>query len=106
MGKTIRFGDLVRASGQPEPVALWQAPEKDKSFMRAVKENKVLTVIQEPRAKTKDYGLIGFHQHSHASYFIFPRRLTAKGDNVRVVGINYQLVQQPKMRMRLAEEKV
>jgi hypothetical protein len=48
MGKTIRFGDLVRLSGRPQFITLWTAPEKDHRVSRAMKENRVLTVFEEP----------------------------------------------------------
>jgi hypothetical protein len=48
MEKTLRFGDLVRNSGRPETIALWTDPKKDRTLTRAIKENRVLTVIQEP----------------------------------------------------------
>jgi hypothetical protein len=51
----------------------------------------VVTVIQEPKSSGKDFGLVGFHQLPHASYFVFPRPLNAKPD-ARVVGINYELL--------------
>jgi len=61
--------------------------------MKAVRENRVLTVNQEPASKRKDFGEIGFHRHKHASYFVFPRAL--KKDPGRVIGINYDLVSEP-----------
>ena len=73
MEKRLRFGDLVRNSGRPQPLTLWTKPEKNGTLKRAIKGNRVLTVIQEP-GKT-DFGTIGFHVRPGASYFIFPRGL-------------------------------
>lgn len=91
MDKKLRFGDLVRLSGRPGVFTLWTKPEKDRAFTRAVKENRVLTVIQEPGKR--DYGLIGFQLHPGASYLIFPRPLP-RDQETRVIGINYQLVEE------------
>jgi len=51
MGKTVRFGDLVRESGRPEVVTLRVDPKKDPSFSKAIKENRVLTVLTEVRRR-------------------------------------------------------
>jgi hypothetical protein len=91
--KTIRFGDLVKNSGRPEIVTLWGDPEKQKGFAKAIKENRVLTVIQNVGGQ-KDYGLIKFDREAHAVYLVFPRPLP-KGPDARVIGINYQLTDEP-----------
>lgn len=85
MPKTVRFGDLVRQSGRPEALTLWTDP-------KAIRENRVLTVIQEPTGKKKDFGQIGFHRSASALYFVFPHPLVQRGDG-RVVGINYELAE-------------
>lgn len=72
-------------------VTLWMDPESDPSFSRAIKENRVLTLIQPRSSNHKDYGIIGFHKDPHASYLLFPRSLPQDGD-LRVVGIRYELV--------------
>jgi len=102
--KERRFRELVEASGKPEVFALWTAPQKDRSFMKAVKENRVLTVIQEPRSKRKDFGLIGFHKNPCATYLVFPKPLERE-DQIRVVGINYDWVQRPKSASPRADYK-
>jgi hypothetical protein len=96
MQKELRFGELVKKSGKPEIVSLWTDPRRDRSFMKAVKENRVLTLTQEPASKKKDFGKIGFHRTPHASYLIFPRPLP-KGATPRVIGIKYRLMQQPRV---------
>jgi len=93
MEKRIRFGDLVRESGRPEVVTLWGDPEKQKGFAKAIKENRVLTVIQNVGGQ-KDYGLIKFDREAHAVYLVFPRPLPKEPD-ARVIGINYQLTDEP-----------
>ena len=73
MEKECRFNELVKESGHPEVVTLWTKPQQDPGFMRAVRENRVLTVVhQRPK---KDYGLIGFQLQPLAAYLVFPRPL-------------------------------
>ena len=92
MGKTIRFGDLVRESGRPEAVTLWIGPKKDRSFSKALRENRVMTIHSDPSSHQKDFGEIGFHEEKGATYLVFPRALPKARDS-RVVGINYQLAE-------------
>src|SRR5213080_50404 len=93
MQKTVRFGDLVRNYGRPEPVTLWTDPKHDPRISRAIRENRVLTVHQEPTSKKKDFGEIGFHKIPFAAYFVFPKPLK-EDKTIRVVGINYQLAEE------------
>jgi len=93
MGKTIRFGDLVRGSGRPEVVTLWLEPRKDQRFSRAVRENRVLTIHGDPASQRKEFGRIGFHQEQGAMYLVFPRPLPEAPES-RIVGINYQLTEE------------
>ncbi|HZR17872.1 MAG TPA: hypothetical protein VFE51_11150 [Verrucomicrobiae bacterium] len=91
MDKRLRFGDLVRQSGRPQAITLWTKPQENKVLTRAIKEHRVLTVIQEPGKR--DYGAIGFQATPGASFFIFPKRLPSES-KARVVGINYQLIEE------------
>jgi|ERR1051326_1219769 hypothetical protein len=93
MGKKIRFGDLVRASGRPEIVTLWTKPTQNRSFIKAVKANRVLTVFQG-RGQRRDSGQIGFHERANALYLVFPRPLSNSRQD-QVIAINYQLIEQP-----------
>lgn len=95
--KKIRFGDLVRHSGRPEIFILWTEPNMNRSFTRAIKENRVLTVILEQGKR--DYGTIGFERKPGAVFLLFPRPLP-KGRDARVIGINYALVEQPNIEPR------
>ena len=90
---TIRFGDLVRGSGRPRVVTLWTDPKKDRSFSKAIRENRVLTVHTDPTGRRKEYGAIGFRREPGALYLVFPERLP-KEPKARIVGINYQLAQE------------
>jgi hypothetical protein len=95
--REIRFKDLVKTAGKPTIVSLWSDPRRDRPFMKAVKENRVLTLVQEPASKKKDFGRIGFHQEQHAAYLVFPEPLPAIRDS-RVIGIKYDLVEQARVR--------
>lgn len=91
--KKIRFGDLVRQSGRPSPFALWTPPDKNPELQRAIKANRVLTVRHQSIGTKRDVGQIGFREQRESVYLVFPRRLpAAKGP---VVGINYELLEQP-----------
>jgi len=91
MPKEIRFSNLVQKSGKPETVTLWAAPQSNSAFMKAVKENRVVTVFQKPTGTKKDFGQIGFHQEKFATYLVFPKPLPKLGD-VHVIGIKYELL--------------
>jgi len=91
---TIRFRDLVKQFGKPQIKSLWAKPENDSAFMRAVKQNRVLTLSQKSRGT--DFGEIGFHQKPHAAYLIFPKPLkVVRG--AKVVGVKYDLVAEPEI---------
>jgi hypothetical protein len=94
--KEIRFHDLVNNAGRPEVVFVWSDPKQDSSFMKAVKDNRVVTLIQQPVTHKKDFGEIGFHQDPRAAYFIFPKPLPEL-EAVRVVGIKYDLMGRPRV---------
>ena len=91
MEKRIRFGDLVRNSGRPEPVTLWKDPSKDRNIVRARKENRILTVVHDP--KKRDYGLIGLHQREEAATYLLFQRPLPKEKEAYVIGINWQVIE-------------
>jgi hypothetical protein len=86
--KTVRFEKLVKQSGVPEQATLWVPPEKDPRFMRAVRENRVVTLCQQNVGTKKDYGLIGFFKEKNAAFLIFPRKLSLPAET-KVIGIKY-----------------
>lgn len=98
MEKKLRFGDLVRNAGRPKVLTLWTKPEQDRALSSAIKKNRVVTLIQEPNKK--DHGLIGLHQARNALYLIFPRPLPRE-PTARIIGINYQLIEEPDLKPRL-----
>lgn len=92
--KVVRFSDLVNQLGNPHTTTLWRAPEKDPAFLKAVKENRVLTVHQENRSQKSDVGSVGFHREKTAAYLIFPKSLE-KFSEAKIVGIKYELIHEP-----------
>jgi hypothetical protein len=92
MGNTVRFSALVKASGQPSVYLPLVAPCEDKEFMRAVKEQRVLTIHQEPTSKRRDAGTVGFVEEKFVTYFVFPKSLK-DFDGARVVGIKYDVLE-------------
>jgi hypothetical protein len=63
--------------------------------MKAVKENRVLTVIHQRLNNKKDYGRIGFKLQPQAAYLVFPKPLPGDHD-AKVIGIHYELLVQSK----------
>lgn len=90
VAKKIRFSELVKKSGRPETVTLWTKPEDNPPFMKAVRENRVLTLVLKPNGNHPDYGEIAFHQGPNALYLVFAKSLP-KVSGARVVGIKYDL---------------
>ena len=91
---TARFASVVEAAGKPEVVSLWTKPERDKKFMAAVRQNRVVTVKQATVGSAKDFGVVGFLREKNSSFLVFPKSLQAFKDR-RIVGIKYDLIQTP-----------
>src|SRR5437867_3612078 len=89
--KQVRFSKLVEQGGEPAAYLPFGDPEKDKSFMRAVKEQRVVTIKQEPTSKHKDFGVVGFLKEKYVTYLIFPKTLR-EFSGQRVIGINYDVL--------------
>src|SRR5215207_635860 len=96
--KQVRFTKIVETGGKPEAYLPFSDPEKDPAFMRAAKEGRVVTLKQEPTAKHKDFGIVGYMKEKFATYLIFPRTLKARSGQ-RVIGINYDLLQSADVRI-------
>lgn len=101
----IRFRELVKKAGQPEEKSLWTDPKRDREFQKAVKENRVLTIVQQPTAKKKEFGEIGFHEQRYATYLVFPKRLPAEAD-AKVIGIDYALIGHPEVHDAIDSSKI
>lgn len=93
--KTVRFAQVVQEVGNPQPYTLWESPEKDPQFSQAMRENRLMTVLQEPVGHKKDYGLVGYHKTANASYLIFPGSLS-KFEGKKIIGVKYELLGEPK----------
>lgn len=93
--KTVRFSQVVERSGQPHVHTLWVAPEKDPELKRAQQAHRVMTI--EPGASGKtDVGIVGFDRgQKDGQLLIFPKSLQ-RFEGARVVGIKFDLVEQPK----------
>jgi hypothetical protein len=89
--KTVRFTAVVAKMGTPKVYLPFSDPKNDRTFMRAVKENRVLTIHQEPASRRSDFGTVGFDGEKYASYLIFPKSLTQFA-NTRVIGIKYNVL--------------
>ena len=90
--KQVRFSKIVETGGKPEAYLPFSDPEKDPAFMRAAKEGRVVTIKQEPTAKHKDFGIVGYIKEKFATYLIFPESLKAFSGQ-RVIGIDYGVLQ-------------
>jgi hypothetical protein len=91
--KKIRFGDLVRESGRPSTIELWTPPEKNKELQRAIRANRILTIQRSNVGNKRDVGEVGFRKQPGSLYLVFPRALqVTRGP---VIGINYDLLEQP-----------
>ena len=102
--KTVRFTQLVKSSGHPVPVTLWTAPEEDRDFFKALKEERVLTVIQRTVGAKADYGLVGFFKEPLATYLVFPKKLEYPAET-KVVGIKYEQLAEAKPKDRVHQSK-
>ena len=97
-GKKVRFAKVVAQLGKPHAHTLWIAPEKDSELNRALKANRVMMVEQSAGGGKADYGTVGFDRAraEGSQILIFPKSLKALG-NAKVVGINFDLIEQPKL---------
>ena len=93
MGETVRFTEVVKVAGTPEIYLPLADPKDDRNFMRAVKDQQVLSLKQEPTGIKKDFGTVGFVREKFVSYLIFPKSL-ARFEGRRVIGIKYDTLQQ------------
>jgi hypothetical protein len=96
--KTVRFTQVVERSGQPQPHTLWLPPEKDPELKRAIAADRVMTIEASTGGGKTDVGVVGFDR-AHAGngqFLIFPKSLK-RFAGARVVGIKFDLVEQPKL---------
>src|SRR5688572_11243913 len=96
--KTVRFTYVVERSGQPFAHTLWLAPDKDPELKRAVAAQRVMMVEPGASGGKTDVGSVGFDpsRATGAQILIFPKSLK-RFEGARVVGIKFDLVEQPKL---------
>jgi hypothetical protein len=73
-------------------MTLWSDPKLDKVFMRAVKENRVITIALQNVGTHKDFGLVGFHPKPSTTYVVFAKALSA-ANGTKVVGVKYEMLE-------------
>lgn len=89
--KTVRFSALVESSGKPKQQLLWTAPEKDKAFLKAVEQNRVVTLVQINVGTRKDYGMVGFFPEKRGTFLVFPKSISY-ATGTKVTGIKYEQI--------------
>jgi hypothetical protein len=102
--KEIRFAQLVKTSGKPSTITLWTKPKDNAVLMKAVRENRVLTVFQKPTGTQKDYGQIGFFEQPFSLYLIFPKPLP-KPNQARIIGIKYDALEEVGLKAEVTAKK-
>ena len=90
--KPVRFAKVVEKCGQPVVFLPLGNPKTDRSFMNAVREERVLTIKQEPTSRHKDFGVVGLLEEKFVTYLLFPKSLRAFAD-ARIIGIKYDVLE-------------
>jgi hypothetical protein len=96
MAETVRFMEVLRVGGQPKSYLPLADPRSDKSFMRAAREHRIVSLKQTPTGTHKDFGVVGVLWEKYVSYLIFPKSL-ARFENKRVIGIKYEQIEEVPM---------
>jgi hypothetical protein len=92
-GRTVRFGQLVKAAGKPHPATLWAGdPEKDPDFRKAMEENRIVSIHLVNVGTKKEAGEIGFLKGRDLNYLIFPKAL-AFAEGTKVIGIKFEMLE-------------
>jgi hypothetical protein len=91
--RTVRLSDLVKHFGPAHLVTLWSDPKTDKHFMRAVEENRVITIMLQHAGTRKDFGVVGFNPKPSATYIVFSKPLSV-ASGTKVVGVKYDLIEE------------
>jgi hypothetical protein len=97
-GKTVRFTNIVERSGTPRVHTLWLPPEKDPELKRAEAAHRVMTIASPGDGSKTDRGVVGFDPHAGkvSQFLIFPKSLK-RFEGAKVVGIKFDLLEQPKL---------
>lgn len=99
--KTVRFAKVVKKSGNPEVHLLLTDPALDKALQSAVKANRVMTVHQHAVGSKAEHGTVGLEPGPSRQFLVFPKSL-APFKQMRVVGVNYDLLEQSGAKPRKA----
>ena len=91
---TVRFSKVVEATGKPSVHLLWVDPAKDAILQKAIRTNRVMTIVQRPADAKTDYGAVGFQKIASGQILIFPKSLKQFSDK-RVIGVKYDLLEWP-----------
>lgn len=97
--KTVRFSEVVKRCGSPEPHLVLVVPKKDKALQAAIKGHRVMTVFQPTAGAKTDFGNVGFEEGNSRQYLVFPKPLRAFAGK-KVVGIKYDLLSSEKIPKR------
>ncbi len=103
--KTVRFTELVAASGKPEVHLTWLAPARDQVLQNALKQHRVLTVHQRTRGAKKDFAVVGLDKARDSQFLIF-RKSLRRFENRHVVGIRYDLLDEAGLVASTYSEKI
>jgi hypothetical protein len=88
--KTVRFSSVVDHSGRPEVYLLFD--RDDSVFKKALAQGRVMTVVEKGSGPV--HAEIGYDPAQRGQILIFPRSLK-KFAEARIVGIKFDLVEQP-----------
>ena len=91
--KTVRFAELLKYAGTPRQITLWADPKHDREFTRAVREKRIVTLVQHNVGTKKDYGLIGFKPQPLTVFLLFPKPIPFPAGS-KVVGVKYELLEE------------
>jgi hypothetical protein len=94
----VRFTQVVERVGEPHAHTLWLAPDKDPELKRALAGNRVMTIEPGAGGGKTDVGHVGFDPRRSplGQLLIFPKSLQ-RFAGARIVGIKFDLVEQPKL---------
>jgi hypothetical protein len=93
--KSVRFDSLVQQLGRPAQLILWTPPEQNRAFIKAVDENRVITILQPNVGTKKDFGAVGFLKKANVAFLVFPKRIPY-APSTKVVGIKYDRIAESK----------
>jgi hypothetical protein len=94
--KTVRFAKVVERCGAPETCLVLVNPANDAPLQKAVKSQRVMTVLQGSVGSKADRGQIGFHPGRGRQFLVFPKSLKPFADRT-VVGMKYELIRNPEV---------